>query len=47
MFHLRVPYVYQTTDKVTPPAGCQPRVPFVGEVMYRDVPWCGGAAPAP
>ena len=45
MFHLRIPPVLQTTDKVTPPTGCQPRVPFVAEVMYRDVPWC--VAPTP
>ena len=39
MFHIRVPYVFQTTDLHTPPNDCEPRVPFVGEVMYRDVPW--------
>ena len=41
MFHLRLPAIYQTTDYITPPTDCEPRVPFVGEVSYTDVPWCG------
>ena len=37
MFSLRVPFIFQTTDNAVYNAANGVRVPFVGEVAYREV----------
>jgi hypothetical protein len=37
MFSLRVPFIFQTTDNITYNTTALTRVPFIGEVMYREV----------